>query len=175
MAYHCDWCGEEIVSKFGMATVEIQGVYERGGLDGLINDTSRHFHCGDVDDDTCLLQAIRMMDQAGRYGGGRAERQRSPWERWCETPKAERKHRILNALGEDACTTPQLAKRINAADPELNTKNGDGLRSLLQELLDAGEVERSKNSQRWWLYRRRSVLGAEIKALQRTLDETAGA
>jgi hypothetical protein len=107
----------------------------------------------------------------------RHQEQAEQMDAWRKTPRTERKHRILNALRDDRLTVSKIMRRLQKDWPVYE----NDLRPLIKEMLDQGELDRAKEPRvpggvAWcWRYHRRTELGGEIEALERSFDELGSA
>ena len=188
MSYTCDWCGEPIEQKAGRADLIVEGLFEEGGFDSLIHDNRRHFHCGGrADEDSCMLRALRLIDNAGSRGTdnppsdnpSRLSTDREPsWSERCErveawraAPTAARESRVLQVLGDDALTQRELRNRLEEAGAALYERD---IRYLLTRMLRAGQLDRVKEpfrqTGRYRYFRRRGLEGP-IADLERAFHD----
>jgi hypothetical protein len=99
---------------------------------------------------------------------------------WRQLPRAGREHHILSALGEDRLTASEVGKRIELEPGYPGGFHGDEMRTLLDQMVKGGELERTQEVRPpsglsfRWRYARRVVFTAEMEALEAMLDRPAG-
>jgi hypothetical protein len=92
------------------------------------------------------------------------------WRVWNETPADERRHWLLNALGDDELSGSEIAARVaEAHDCHLFAGR---ITPTLIKMLDQGELTSTKalkvpHGTAWlWMYRRRTELSPDLAALE---------
>jgi hypothetical protein len=186
MTYLCDWCGEEIGGQRGCASLNANGLHSDRGL---VWAEASHYHAGAFDDgDSCLLQALRLLDAhhaTNRPVTPREQRardlaaSREADEVWRQTPRERRETLLFQVLGDEALILRELTERMNG---ELGFPQPPGtrapravydgsVRSLVQRMLRDGQLEResetfNKTHMRYRYFRRRGLEGP-IAGLER--------
>ena len=126
-SYICDWCGEMIFA--GCAALGARGTHtDRWPVSSEIP----HYHAGaHDDDDSCLLQALRLLDahhatsrpvppreQRARNEAAHREAQKL-WERM---PSERRETLLLHVLGDEQLIIREVTDRINREPAALKAR-----------------------------------------------------
>jgi hypothetical protein len=103
-------------------------------------------------------------------------------DHWRQTPRAERWHWMLNALGDDVLTVAEILDRVQAAHPECELDQGN-VRMEMYRMETRGEIERqpipqANGPKAKWRYRRRQPNPDTLAQLEQAMhdgQETPGA
>lgn len=179
--YTCDWCGQEIGSRYGYADMSLIGNFEDGwAISSRVG--RRHFHAGELDDeDSCLRQALALIDdgRSGERPQSKRQQREEAKNQWKRMPRERREALAFQALGDNRLVIREITDRINA---ELGYPQqpggavyGNEVASLVKRMCRQGQLEREPetfnvNHLRYRYFRRRGLEGP-IADLERALSD----
>jgi len=183
MSYICDWCGEEI---------------QEGGYGAMIALGVRlHFHEDyHGDDDSCVLQALRLLDSRCATSRPVPPREQRARDRaameesqkvWGRLPRERRETLLLHVLGDEQLIIREVTDRMNRELGCPQRKNEwkptavypGNVTALIKRLWRGGQLERlpetfNKTHTRYRYFRSR-VLDGPIADLERAYEDDSEA
>lgn len=103
------------------------------------------------------------------------EERRHRWNAWKQTPREERFHWVLNALGGDSLSVGEVSQVVAEQHPEVQFSDS-AIRSIMTEMFYRGEIRRKAgkpngNQKRWVYYR--PGMSPQVAALAQAFDDEA--
>lgn len=125
-----------------------------------------------------ICSALALADEDNERQSEHDERQASlesahdGHAAWLELPRQEKRHLLLNAIGDERLIIRELLDRIRSLNPDRIIYQSD-VQRVVRDLFEHGELDRVRElraGKAWrWRYHRRVELSPELRSLERSL------